>query len=295
MLRRTTHSWTVPGIAHLECFRVVGFVHEFPRHSHSTWSLGVVDQGAGGIWFRGATERGGADEIITINPGEVHTGYPLQKSGLSYSMLYLGEELLRDILPGAAAMPNFPGITVRDTTLPMELRQLCRRLEFCCPCLEAETQLFTCLARVFRQHAHAKAATHTGNEPGHVARMQEYLRANAQRNVRLQELAEITGFSKAYTIRSFRRLVGMPPYEWLLQLRIEKAKRLLQSGRPVSEVAASLGFADQSHFHRRFKRITGMTPAAYAKGHYRSRQDQGSFDRIDRAALAGGPQIARFP
>lgn len=293
MLGSSTHAWTVPGIAHLECFRVVGFVHEFPRHSHSTWSVGVVDEGTGGIWFRGATERGGTNELITINPGEVHTGFPLQKAGISYSILYLGEALVKEILPGVTAMPNFPGVTVRDTALPAELRQLCRRLEFCSVCLEVESQLLTTLARLFRRHARAKAADHGGKEPSHVARMQDYLRANLHRSVRLEELAGLNELSKAYAIRSFHRVVGMPPYEWLLQLRIEEAKKLLQSGRAVSDVAMALGFADQSHFHRRFKRVTGMTPAAYAKGHYRSRHNGISPARMQEAALAGGPRVVR--
>jgi AraC-like DNA-binding protein len=64
----------------------------------------------------------------------------------------------------------------------------------------------------------------------------------------------------------------MPPYEWFLQTRIEEARKLLQRGDEISELALKLGFADQSHFHRRFKLLTGITPGAYAEGHYRSRQ-----------------------
>jgi len=124
--------------------------------------------------------------------------------------------------------------------------------------------------------------------------MQEYLRANVRRNVRLEELARLNGLSKAYAIRSFRRVVGMPPYEWLLQLRIEEAKALLQAGRAISEVALEFGFADQSHFHRRFKSVTGMTPAAYAKGHYRSRRALVSAASFPGAALGGGPHSVRL-
>jgi len=268
-----TRSWTVPEIPHLECFRVVRFVHEYPRHSHATWAIGVVDDGTGGIWYRGANERGGPDEIIAINPGEVHTGYPLQKGGISYSMLYVDHQLVKEILPDVTAPPMFPGVAIRDPVLASSLRRLCRSLEYGHPCLAAETQLLSDLGLLFLRHGHAKARESTGREADHVAQVQEYLRANLHRNVRLEELSALTGLSKAYVIRSFRRLVGMPPYEWLLQLRIEEARKSLQNGSPISEVAIELGFADQSHFHRRFKRVTGMTPAAYAEGHYRSRQD----------------------
>jgi AraC-like DNA-binding protein len=268
-----TRSWTVPEIADLECFRVVNFVHEYPRHSHASWAIGVVDGGTGGIWYRGANERGGPGELIAINPGEVHTGYPLQRGGISYSMLYVGEKLVKEILPGVTELPMFAGVAVQDSTLALKFRRLCRMLEFGRPSLRTETQLLVQLRRLFVRHARARVRQPSGNEPGQAGAIKEYLRANVHRNVRLKELAALTGLSKAYVIRSFRRVVGMPPYEWLLQLRIEEARKRLQKGSSISGLAMELGFADQSHFHRRFKSVTGMTPATYAQGHYPSRQD----------------------
>jgi AraC-like DNA-binding protein len=272
MAATITRSWTVPEIPHLECFRTVRFVHEYPRHSHETWSIGVVDYGTGGIWYRGANQRGGAGQIIAINPGEVHTGYPLQKDGISYSMLYIGDQLVKEILPGLSSPPVFPGVAICDRPLASSLRSLCRAFEFGCPPLAAETKLISDLRCLFLRHAHAKAPQVEGRERERVAQIKEYLRANLHRNVSLTELANLTGLSKAYVIRSFRRTVGMPPYEWLLQQRIEEARRHLQNGSSIGDLAIELGFADQSHFHRRFKSVTGMTPAAYAAGHYRSRQ-----------------------
>jgi AraC-like DNA-binding protein len=210
--------------------------------------------------------------LITINPGEVHTGYPLQKQGISYSMLYVGHELVKQALVEPIRLPLFPGI-VRDRALALRLRGLCRLLESGGPCLALETRLLSDLRCLFARHARIEERRLSGREPGHVARIQEFLRMNVQRNVRLDELVRLTGLSKAYLIRSFRRRVGMPPYEWLLQLRIENAKQRLQEGCPISDLAIELGFADQSHFHRRFKLITGVTPAAYLDGHYRSRQE----------------------
>jgi AraC-like DNA-binding protein len=279
-----TRSWTVPEIPDLECFRVVNFVHEYPRHSHSTWAIGVVDDGTGGIWYRGANERGGPGELIAINPGEVHTGYPLQRGGISYSMLYVGEELVKEILPGVLESPVFPGVAVQDSMLVPKLRRLCRSLEFGDPSLKTEAELLSLLRKLFVRHARARVRQPSGHEPGQVRAIKEYLRANVSRNVSLNELAALTRLSKAYVIRSFRRAVGMPPYEWLLQLRIEEARERLKQGGSISELAVELGFADQSHFHRRFKSVTGMTPAAYAQGHYRSRRS---------SALPRGSQAAQ--
>lgn len=123
------------------------------------------------------------------------------------------------------------------------------------------------------RHARVDVPERTGAEPRHVALIREYLRADLHRNLHLNELACLTGLLKAYLIRSFHRLVGMPPWEWLLQLRIEEARTRLKKGARICDLAIELGFADQSHFHRRFKLITTMTPAAYAGGHYRSRRE----------------------
>jgi AraC-like DNA-binding protein len=258
MQNGVTRSWTVPEIPDLECFRVLNFVHEYPRHSHATWAIGVVDDGTGGIWYRGA---------------EVHTGYPLQRGGISYSMLYIGEDLVKEILPGIRELPMFPGIAVQDSALAPKLRRVCRWLEFGDSCLKTEAEVLSQLRQLFIRHARAKVGQASGQEPGQVRAIKEYLRENLHRNVSLNELAALTGLSKAYVIRSFRRAVGMPPYEWLLQLRIEEGRKRLKEGSSISELAFELGFSDQSHFHRRFKRVTGMTPAAYAQGHYHSRQN----------------------
>ena len=227
----------------------------------------MVDEGTAGIWYRGANELVGPGELIAVNPGAVHTGYPLQRGGISHSTLYLDDELVKEVLPGITALPAFPQTTITDSDLALRLRSTCRSLELGGPFLAVETKLFSDLSCLFFRHARVNVCEHTGAEPRHVIRIQEYLRANLRRNVALNELAELTGLSKAYLIRSFRRIVGMPPYEWLLQLRIEEARQRLQNGDRICDLAIELGFADQSHFHIRIKRLIGITTSVYAGGH----------------------------
>ena len=98
-------------------------------------------------------------------------------------------------------------------------------------------------------------------------RVREYLEANFMHNVSLSQLSTLTGISPYYLLRAFRKTVGLPPFEYLLHLRILSAKELLRQGHPLIEVALETGFVDQSHFTRHFKRIVGFTPGQFvAKG-----------------------------
>lgn len=69
--------------------------------------------------------------------------------------------------------------------------------------------------------------------------------------------------SKYYMIRKFKNDVGLTPHKFLLQNRIRKAQRLLQKGLKVADVAAEMGFYDQSHFVKSFRKVMKIPPEEY--------------------------------
>ncbi|WP_181786775.1 helix-turn-helix domain-containing protein, partial [Streptomyces phytophilus] len=73
------------------------------------------------------------------------------------------------------------------------------------------------------------------------------------------------GLSRYQVLRAFRDTMGMPPYAWLAQHRVELARGLLEAGHRPAEVAGLVGFADQAHLTRWFRRVLGATPAAYRR------------------------------
>jgi AraC-like DNA-binding protein len=86
--------------------------------------------------------------------------------------------------------------------------------------------------------------------------------------VPLSELVESCGLSATQIHRLFQRLLRMSPTEYLLALRLQEAKRLLvTSEEPVSTIALGTGFFDQSHFTKRFRKVTGMTPTQFRKAY----------------------------
>ena len=96
--------------------------------------------------------------------------------------------------------------------------------------------------------------------------IREYIEANLFRDITLTELAEFAGFSRFHFARSFKRSVGLPPHQYLLQRRIERAKDLIALGTlPVSEIAAAVGFPGPAPLARTFVRMTGMTLRAFER------------------------------
>jgi AraC-like DNA-binding protein len=82
----------------------------------------------------------------------------------------------------------------------------------------------------------------------------------------LAELAADAGLSRYQLLRAFRAEVGMPPYAWLAQHRVARARLLLEQGHRPATAATLTGFADQAHLTRWFRRVVGVTPGAYRNG-----------------------------
>lgn len=87
-----------------------------------------------------------------------------------------------------------------------------------------------------------------------------YMRKNYDRPIALGDLAARTGCNAFQVIRAFRRMLGITPHSFLIEMRLERARELLALGQPAAEVATEVGFFDQSHLIRHFKRRTGRTP-----------------------------------
>lgn len=100
-----------------------------------------------------------------------------------------------------------------------------------------------------------------GLPPATVNRIREYNDSHLHERIALETLAEIAQLSVYHFARAFRESVGMPPHAYIVRRRIERAQRLLRStDLSLSEIALKVGFTDQSHFSRHFRRLTGMSP-----------------------------------
>ena len=105
-----------------------------------------------------------------------------------------------------------------------------------------------------------------GLAPWQERRAKEFLSSNPAANVGLKALAQECRVSVSHFSRAFRQSVGATPHQWLLEYRIDAAKRLLGDRQvPLAAAALACGFSDQSHFTRTFTRIVGISPGAWRR------------------------------
>ena len=98
----------------------------------------------------------------------------------------------------------------------------------------------------------------------HIRKAITYITDNYASKIKINELADHVGVNRSYLASSFKRATGYSPKEYLICLRMEKAKSLLEkTDMPVNAVANSVGYTDQLAFSRMFKEYAGVSPKAF--------------------------------
>lgn len=98
-----------------------------------------------------------------------------------------------------------------------------------------------------------------------VAKTKELLEKNFNEDVHLSNISQIVGVSESYLSKQFSKEIGVNFIQFLTNLRIEKAKKGLESGMKIYEVSEQVGYVNPEHFSRIFKKITGISPLAYRR------------------------------
>ncbi len=99
----------------------------------------------------------------------------------------------------------------------------------------------------------------------YVEKARNYMRNYVVEKISLQKLSRYVGLEKSYFCRLFKQVSGETPMRFFMRRKIELSKEMLAAGERNSDIAAAIGFADEFHFSRSFKKITGISPRQYVK------------------------------
>jgi AraC-like DNA-binding protein len=259
-------AWQPAGFLGLEILRG-SFRHEFPRHYHDGLMVSVTDSGAQEVEYKGTSYVAGAGQIVAMPAGEVHAVRTRSAEGWRYRVFTVPYTLIS--LPLGRLRQGFVSpVVIDDCELAQQLRAA--HAAFACTStkLECEERLLSALDLFFARHAKPAAPlVPSFRNPQAVGRAIEYFSEHCDRNVALSELAAAAELDGFLLTREFTRSMGMPPHAYHLQRGIRAAQRRLAVGESVTDVAQQLGFSDQAHLTRLFKRLVGVTPGRYRSAH----------------------------
>lgn len=257
-----------------DALRATHFQHRFPPHFHDTFAIGVVESGT----TRLRTHRGEwvatGGTILAFSPGEIHAADPIGDEGFTYRMVYPSTEDLEaaglDVSRVSCGLPLFRAPVIDDAYVAAAFQRAH------VPLMRdgqnrgvAESRLSQALKLLARGYAfgseRGEANSVRAGDSAMVEFAQQYLHDHIASPVRLGAIAESLGVSAFRLIRSFRRVVGVSPYAYFVQLRVNRAQVMLSEGASIPEVVFSCGFCDQSHFTRAFRRVVGVPPGKYLR------------------------------
>ena len=240
----------------------------YARHSHETFSIGLVDSGMSTYLNRGHQCRIEAGTLVLMNPGDVHACNPIDNRPWAYRMLYIDAawlgQLQRAQGRGDGAFCRFAPILTRD---PQLQAGFCR-LHAALVDESADNAAKETAVVAFFNLLHRQLPMEAGgqDQQAGLSEAARLITENHQRGITLQELCAKAGVSPSSLIRSFKKQFGMTPHAYLTNRRVQFARSELRRGTPIAEAALAAGFADQAHLQRVFKQLLAATP-----GHYRGK------------------------
>jgi AraC-like DNA-binding protein len=239
-----------------------GVTQAFPRHCHDHFVIASTETGVGGSISRTGLRRAGPGSLMIIHPEEIHTGYPVCPPSWSYRAVYPDAALFPAMVEGSAgATPFFRDTIVDDAELTEEFLGAHRMLESPGEALEGQSRMLSFLATLAERHADRwPEPPAAAVSSGPLGRARDYLETAYNQDLTLKELARIANLSVFHFLRAFSRRFGLTPHAYLNQVRVHQARELILRGVPIARAAVDVGFVDQSHLTKRFKRLLGVTP-----------------------------------
>ena len=249
----------VPGVG--EVLHAHFTEHAYPAHTHDLWTVLLVDTGGVSYELERRPLDAPAGSVTLLPPHVPHDGRAVAPTGFDKRVIYLDERWLPLGLTGAAVA----GPTLDDGELVRSVAALHGALVRPGDELEAETRLAMISERMVAHLDRSSDVPRGGRRPRLARLVRELLDRDLCDVPTLESLAADLDAHPTQLVRAFGREYGLPPHRYVTGRRVDRARALLLDGMPAAEVATTVGFHDQAHLIRHFRRTLGVTPGAYVR------------------------------
>lgn len=242
--------------------------YAYDPHMHSSYLIGVTEFGRQQFNCRKKEINSYKDHVFMLEPEELHDGNAPDPLGFTYKMLHIDPQWLKQSYEDLFSNPF--ELSIQSTLLSDP--QLAKHIHLTYDILNSqESQLLkdSNLDLLLEKLVDKKYLYHRENSiqalPNIAFKLKSILHDHIHEELNLKTLADLVEVDRFFIHRVFKQNFNCSPHQYLIQLRLNKAKELLKKGLSASNVASYLCFSDQSHLGRWFKRCYGITLHQYQK------------------------------
>lgn len=227
----------------------------FPVHFHSNFTLGIIEQGDRELSYRGMQIVLHENDIFMIQPFEPHSCKPMNHPTHCYKMISMPLD------PSC----YFPRLKIADADLLKDIRKIHTIAEY-----ENSGSNWVPLydSIVLRLRKFAITDHHSVLERDvalNIQKAKAFIEKNCHMDISLYQLASLACLSEYHFNRYFHKCYGLSPYAYYLVCKMKKSQGFLLNNNSVTDTTYEMGFFDQSHFSRLFKKHIGVSPGKFLR------------------------------
>ena len=264
-LKKETRTIVYDDDLRIEAYCFEGIVQPFPNHFHEYYVIGFMEDGERYLSCKNQEYVLKKGNIVLFNPGDNHGCAPKDGSLLYYRGINIPKEIMLDLaeeVTGKRTLPGFSKNVIFDEELAYYLRPLHEMMMRGSSEFGKEENLFLLLSLLFMRYGQPfESCIPECREE--IEKACTFMEQHSAERLYLDQICRYAGLSKSTLLRAFTKSRGVTPYLYLQNIRIGKAKKLLERGVTPIEAALQTGFSDQSHFTNYFNSFIGLAPGIY--------------------------------
>ncbi len=249
----------------IEAYRLEGIVQPFPNHFHAYYVIGFVENGKRFLSCKSQEYVIQKGNIILFHPNDNHACAQIDDKALDYRGFNISQEVMLDLVEevtGKRELPGFSKNVLYDDEVTCYLRPLHEMMMKGSCSFDKEESLLLLLTLLIQKYGQPfkNCVPECRDE---IEKACAFMEQHFAERIYLDQICRCAGLSKSTLLRAFVQSKGVTPYRYLENIRIGKAKKLLEQGVLPLEAALQTGFSDQSHFTNYFNQFIGLAPGIY--------------------------------
>ena len=264
-MKKQTRTAVYDDELRIEAYRFEGIVQPFPNHFHEYYVIGFIEDGHRVLSCRNQEYALKKGNILLFNPGDNHACVQSDDGTLDYRGFNITKEVMLDLaeeVTGRRELPGFSKTVIFDEEVTCYLHPL-HELVMKGSCEFGKEEYLLLLISLLIQRYGQPFESCIPECREEIEKACDFMEQHFADRIYLDQICRYAGLSKSTLLRVFTKSKGVTPYSYLENIRIGKAKKLLEQGVPPIEAALQTGFSDQSHFTNYFNRFIGLAPGLY--------------------------------